>query len=244
MEKQLYETLYKVEENYWWFVGQRTLVNRFLTKYYGSKNNLKILDAGCGTGINLKMFAKFGDVCGIDISDEALNFCALRGGKVKKSNIMAIKFKDKAFDIVAALGIFYHNGVTDEIKGMKEIYRVLKPGGRLIFVDSAMKCLYGKHDIAFHGVRRYSKRDLKSKLEKAGFNVEKISYFNMILFPVIYIYRKLNNIINSKPKSEVSDINHFLNSLLINICRIENIGLKYLNYPFGVNIFAIARKPE
>ena len=246
LDKKIYDTVYKIEDTYWWFVGQRFLVNQFLLKYYNSNKNLTILDAGCGTGINAKMLSKFGKVYGIDISDDALQFCRIRGIiNVKKSNVMNIKFKNNMFDVVAALGIFYHKCVIDDVKGMKEIYRVLKPGGRLFIVDSAMKCLHGKHDLVFHSGRRYSKNELGYKLQKAGFKVEKISYYNTLFFPAIYVYRKLSNLLKSPPKSDINEsINPLLNFLLNIISKIEILGIKYTNYPFGVNIFVVAKKPH
>ena len=244
MDKKIYETLYKTEENYWWFVGQRFFLDMYLTKYYNHKKNLKLLDVGCGTGLNLGMLDDFGTAYGIDISDDALAFCKARGAKnIKKSNVMNIKFKGNMFDVVTSMGVFYHKNVVDDVKAMKEIYRILKPGGRLFFFDCAMMSLYGKHDIAFHGMRRYSKNELKSKLEKSGFVVEKISYINTLFFPLIYIRRKLSNLANSKPKSDVQEkFNPIVNFILKMIYKTEITGLKYVNYPFGVNIFAVARK--
>jgi len=244
MERQLYETLYKVERTYWWFAGQRFLLNNLLQRYYDSKKGLKLLDVGCGTGINMQLLSKFGTAYGIDISDYAIHFCKMRGiKKIKKSNVMNIKFNNNIFDVVTSLGVFYHRNVTDDVKAMKEIYRVLNPGGRFFIFDLAMKCLYGKHDIAFDGIRRYSRRELKLKLEQIGFNVEKISYVNTILFPAVYISRKIGILTKSKPKSEVQDyINPALNSILKVLFKTELNLVNYINYPFGVNIFAVARK--
>jgi SAM-dependent methyltransferase len=138
------------------------------------------------------MLKKYGKAYGIDISDDAIRYCKIRGIKnVKKSNVMNIKFKNDMFDVVTSLGVFYHRNVRDDVRGMKEVHRVLKPGGRLIFFDCAMMCLFGKHDMAFDGARRYSKKELESKLKKAGFKLEEMSYINTLLFPAVFIKRKL-----------------------------------------------------
>ena len=156
---------------------------------------------------------------------------------------MNIKFNSNSFDVVTALGVFYHRNVTNDVKGLKEIYRLLKPSGRFFLMDPAMKCLFGKHDIAFHGIRRYSKEELQSKLEKVGFVVEKISYFNAFLFPFVYLKRKVEKLSKSEPKSEVQEtINPLINSILEGLFKIEIKGLDNINYPFGINIFAVARK--
>ena len=243
MKRQLYENLYKTEDKYWWFVGQRYLLGNFLRKKYGNKK-LQLLDVGCGTGRTLQMLKRFGKACGIDISNDSLDFCKMKKvGNVKKSNVLDIKLKKNTFDVVTSLGVFYHKAVTDDVKGMKEINRVLKPGGRLFFLDCAMMCLYGKHDIAFQGKRRYSVRELRSKLRKAGFIVEKISYINTTLFPFVYIYRKLSKLSKAPPKSEVDEsINPLINGILKALYKFELWLVQYVSFPFGVNIVAIARK--
>ncbi len=246
MNKKLYDLLYNTEEKYWWFIGQRYLVERYLKRYYNSKNNLKLLDVGCGTGATLNLLGKYGKPYGIDISKDAIDYCKIRGfTNVGKSNALNIKFEDDTFDGVTSLGVFYHKSIKDDVKALKEMHRVLKPGGHLIFFDCAMMSLYGKHTIAFDGVRRYSKKELKSKLMKSGFEVEKISYINTFIFPIVFMRRKLEKFSSSKPKSEVSDkINPLLNFLLKTIFKIEIRLIDYAYYPFGVNIMALAKKPS
>ncbi len=245
MDTKEYETSFKVEEKYWWFVGQNQLVEKFLQQFYAENNEKKysFLDVGCGTGITLSTLSKHGKAHGIDIADQAVHFCRKRGFTIKKSDVMDIQFPGQTFDAVTSLGVFYHKGVIDDLKGLEEIYRVLKPGGRIFFLDCAMPCLYGKHDIAFHGVRRYTKKELREKLEKAGFIVERITYYNTLLFPLVYLKRKLEKLSSAPPKSEVSEeINPLINKILTKVYCTELSLLKYMNFPVGVNILAVGRK--
>ena len=250
MDTKEYETSFKVEERYWWFVGQQKLVGKFLQQFYSKKSSLEkkklaFLDVGCGTGITLSLLSKYGKAQGIDVAEQAIYFCRKRGFKIKKSDTMNIQFSDNSFDAVTVLGVFYHKGVFDDHKGFQEILRVLKPGGRVLFLDCAMPCLYGKHDLVFQGIRRYTKKDLQVKLEKAGFKVERISYYNCLFFPLVYIKRKLEKLSSAPPKSEVDEeMNPFLNKILARIYCAELSLLKYINLPVGVNILAIARKKE
>ncbi len=243
MDRSEYETLYAVEEKYWWFCGQRFLLKHLLQKDYGSRRDLRLLDAGCGTGLTLQFLSSFGSVRGVDVAAEALEFCQKRGLQITQGNILQVPFADGSFDVVTALGVFYHKNIPDDVAGFQEIYRVLASGGRFYMTDSAMKCLYGKHDIAFHGLRRYSRRELREKLEKAGFVVEKISYFNMLLFPLVYCKRKLEKWSPALPESEVKqDISPILNWLLKKLYCAELFFVSYFNYPFGINIVAVAKK--
>lgn len=248
MNTKEYETSFKVEEQYWWFVGQQQLVRKFLQQFYSQKlspkkKKLAFLDVGCGTGITLSLLSKYGKAQGIDVAEQAIYFCRKRGFKIKKSDTMNIKFSDNSFDAVTVLGVFYHKGVIDDQKGFREIFRVLKPGGRILFLDCAMPCLYGKHDLVFQGIRRYTKKDLQTKLEKAGFEVERISYYNYLFFPLVYIKRKLEKLSSAPPKSEVNEeLNPILNKILARIYCTELSLLKHVNFPVGVNILAVARK--
>lgn len=244
MDPKLYQTLYNTESTYWWFVGQRFLLKRILQAYYPTKKDLNLLEIGPGAGLNLTVLSEFGTANGIDISDDAIEFCRKRGFTVKKGNALEILFKDNTFDIVTELGVFYHKAVTDDIKAMKEAHRVLKPGGRFIMMDCALMSLYGKHDLAFDGIRRYNTSELKAKLVSAGFTVEKLSYYNTLLFPFIYLKRKLEKLSSAPQKSEVQEsINPIINAILKALYKTELRGIKYVDYPFGVNILAVARKP-
>jgi len=253
MDTKEYETSFKVEEKYWWFVGQKFLVEKFLNQFYSinSENEIKkksskkfsFLDVGCGTGITLSLLSQYGTAQGIDVADQAVYFCRQRGFKITKSDAMNIQFPKEIFDAVTVLGVFYHKGVTDDLQGFKEIFRVLKPGGRIFFLDCATPSLYGKHDLAFHGIRRYTKPELQAKLEKAGFAVERITYYNTLFFPLVWLKRNLEKLSKAPPKSEVSEeMNPILNKILTNIYCAELSLLKYTSFPIGINILAVARK--
>lgn len=240
MKTAAYETLFKLEEKYWWFVGQRFLTEKFLKKHY--QPNQRILDVGCGTGINLKMFSKYGLAEGLDISGEAVLFCKKRGLKIKQGNVLKLPYNNDTFDVVAALGVFYHQAVTDDLEAMKELYRVLKPGGRAYLLDPAMNCLWGKHDEFFQTGRRYTKKDLRIKLRGAGFKIEFLSYINSFVFPLVFLNRKLEKLSNSLPSSEVEEIPSLLNKLLKWSYLFELKNLNSFKLPFGVNIYTVARK--
>ena len=215
---------------------------QFLNYYFPHKANLRILDVGCGTGFNLTMLGRFGSVYGIDISQEAANYCQKRGYQIVTSNVMSMPFSENSFDIVTSLGVFYHKNVKDDLQGMREIFRVLKPGGRLFFFDCAMSCLSGNHDIVFHGGRRYMKSELDRKLSSAGFRIDRLSYVNAILFPLLFIKRRIESICRMTPKSEVIMGNYLINFLLFLLFRLDTIGASRIDYPFGINIVAHARK--
>ena len=87
MEKLIYEEMFKNEGRYWWFVGTRNIIFSQIDCYSKIKCQ-KVLDIGCGTGIVLKRLINYGEVYGIDISEEAVKFCKKRG--IKKTDVTEI----------------------------------------------------------------------------------------------------------------------------------------------------------
>ena len=240
MDLREYQTLYSLEENYWWFVGQRCVVEKFLTSLGASSPHL--LDVGCGTGINLVLLGKYGHAQGVDYAHEAVEFCSQRGLKIVQGNALSLPFKEGMFDAVTALGVFYHKAITDDVVAMKEVYRVLKHGGKFLQLDPAMMCLWGKHDLAFHGVRRYSRKELISKFVFAGFTVERCRYINTAIFPFVWMVRRLGWFSSAKPTSDVQPMNSILNWILTKWYCFEVRLAWYVPLPFGVNVFAVGRK--
>ena len=130
------------------------------------------------------------------------------------------------------------------IKAIKEFYRVLKNNGILILTVPAINFLFGKHDKALHHFRRYSKRELENKIKEIGFKIEKISYWNIFLFPAVFLYRFFAKYISSKKKSDLTP--GFLNRPLLFVLMIEEKLIKHFNFsyfPFlGTSIICVARK--
>src|SRR5882757_6914746 len=86
MEQHTYGIMHEVEGSHWWFVGRRAILEGFLKGIIHNlkSQNPKILDVGCGTGANLEMLSQFGKAEGVDVSDDALEFCRQKGLKVQK----------------------------------------------------------------------------------------------------------------------------------------------------------------
>ena len=245
MEKIEYKKMYHLEQNHWWFLGKKKIVFSMLDKYLKKNRNLKILDIGCGTGAVMKNLQKYGEVYGIDSSNDAIEFCKKRGLKnVKVGNAMNLPFSNNTFDLITCLDVLYHKGISNDNVVIKEMFRVCKKGGISLITDAACMALRSKHDTALHTRERYYKKKLKAKVKKEGFLIKKISYFNFFLFPLIFIIRKLDNFINKKQniKSNIKKTFFIINYILFSILAIESLLLKFINFPFGVSILCVAKK--
>src|ERR1043166_7262238 len=203
MQQHTYSIMYQVEERHWWFVGRRKIIEAFVEKLCRDigKRRPRILDVGCGTGANLQMLAKFGVAEGVDVSKEALEFCRARGlAKVRQGAAEALPFEDASFDVVTGLDVVEH--LDDDVAGLKEMRRVLRPGGRALLFVPAFMFLWGVQDDVSHHRRRYTLPDLKARLAEAGLSVERATYANITFFLPILLGRVIMRLTGARPASE------------------------------------------
>src|SRR2546423_6006091 len=174
MQQHTYSIMYQVEEQHWWFLGRRKIIERFVAAACRDLGKLKprILDVGCGTGANLQMLAQHGAAEGVDVSSEALEFCRARGlSKVKEGAAEALPYEDGSFDLVTGLDVVEH--LDDDIAGLKEMRRVLRPRGRALLFVPAFMFLWGVQDDVSNHRRRYTLSTLRKSIEQAGLRIER-----------------------------------------------------------------------
>ena len=245
MEPEEYQKNYDLEDWHWWFVGRQNMVRSLLQKFVGIEGSQRILDVGCGTGGMTKFLGQYGTVMGMDISEIALGFCKKRElDDLFRASALKLPFADSSFDLVTAFDVVYHKWVEDDLEALKEFYRVCKDNGLLLITACAFDFLRGEHDVAVHGARRYTRRELVGKLERAGFEVEKASYANAFLFPLVLASRLWERVRRSqgRGKSDLGLVNRYLNKVLTWIYTGEASMFKGFNLPFGSSVICVASK--
>jgi ubiquinone/menaquinone biosynthesis C-methylase UbiE len=244
MQQHTYAIMDEVESSHWWFVGRRAILDSFLeqicSRLQPSDFRLKILDVGCGTGANLEMLAQYGDAEGVDVSDDALEFCRRKGLRVKKGLAERLPYEDGAFDITTALDVIEH--LDDDVAGLKEMYRVTRSGGYSLFFVPAFMWLWGVQDDISHHRIRYTRRQIVEHIERAGYQVERATYANWTFFAPILGGRVIMKITGLKPTSENNINVSALNGFFGKIFSAERFWLRNFNFPFGVSIVVVANK--
>jgi len=236
-----YARMYDAEERQWWYAGMRAITLALLSRALPRGRSLRLLDAGCGTGNNLKHFAALGRAVGVDLSPEALRFCAERGVTVARASLLALPFADGTFDCVTSFDVLYHRWVEDDRVAVRELARVLGPGGVLLVRVPALKMLWGAHDEAVLSRHRYTKGEVRTLLQDAGLTVERASYANSFLFPVIAARRTLYRL-TGRHGSDVGFLPAPLELAFGALMRLEARLIPRVPLPIGASVFALARK--
>jgi SAM-dependent methyltransferase len=251
-----YRVMFDVEDEHWWFVGRRAIVLAQIEDALGPRaadpqalklpaapgaRSLRVLDIGCGTGANLDHLARYGAVQGIDVSALALDFCRRRGHRrVMCASATELPFASASFDLVTALDVIEH--LDDDLRGLGEIRRVLRPGAPAVIFVPAFQALWGPNDDQSGHRRRYRRAELCARVETAGLRVERISYANVGMFLPIWLGRRLLNAVGRRAQAE-NRINHpLINRLLARVFASEAGWLRRHTLPFGVSIVCVARK--
>src|ERR1044071_2175485 len=242
MLEHTYRSLFRVEQSHWWHIGRRRILSGFVEEICRKVTDRRprILDVGCGTGANLLMLSKYGDAEGVDISEDALAFCRERGlDKVKLGAAEELPYEDGTFDLVTAFDVVEH--MDNDLAGLKEMRRVLRPGGRVLLFVPTFMFLWGLQDDVSHHRRRYRLSQLRRVLERAGFEIERSTYANITFFLPILLVRKLMQLTGIKAESENNINVPAFNGALGRLFGAESWFLRRMNLPFGVSGLCVAK---
>jgi SAM-dependent methyltransferase len=247
MEPDEYKRMYYAENEHWWYLGMEAITRAVLNRFIPPQQNLKILDAGCGTGAAMsKYLAGYGTVTGFDISPLALNYCRARNlMPLILASVMEIPIQSGHFNLVTSFDVLYECAVTDHSIALDEFFRVLRPGGHLLLRLPAYNWLRGQHDLATHTARRYTVSRVTRLLSDSGFHPLHITYANTFLFPLVAAKRFLERIWLPAPNSSDLSVDvGALNSLFKQILNSEAPLAARGGLPFGLSIIALGQKPK
>ncbi|MGQ9462106.1 MAG: class I SAM-dependent methyltransferase [Candidatus Fervidibacter sp.] len=236
----------RLEDRYWWFIGRRFIVMMLIQRFWKPKSNpALILDLGCGTGGSFSLLRNFGVVVGLDNSRLALSHARKRGMKhLTLGDALSLPFIDNSFDLVAILDVLEH--LEDDCQALKEIWRVLKPEGKVVFTVPAFMSLWSVHDIALAHKRRYLWNEIHDRVVQSGLKLLHLSYAICPLLPIVFVFRKIQNSLmrNKKPATALIELPSPLNRLLIALLKLEAALIPLVRLPFGVSLVGIAEKQQ
>lgn len=244
MEKIEYTTMAAVELRHWWYGGMRALSAALLDPLYNGRRDVRILDAGCGTGGDALFLGRYGHVVGLDYAAEAAAIIGDRlPGRFARGSVLQLPFASQSFDLVTSYDVLYHAGVPDEASALAEVSRVLCPAGHLLLRLPAYEWLRSHHDRQVHTRRRYSASDVATMLHNAGFQLIHLSYVLTLLFPLPAAARLLERLRPAPTQASAmglppAPLNHALRMpMALEAAWLRRGG----TFPFGLSIMALAR---
>lgn len=243
MDQALYQDYSELEKNYWWFVARRRILADFFQRYIQKKHGPQhILDIGAGTGAQRDIFGSSADVIGLEKETEALSLNTSHEHLVQ-ANAECLPFVDRSFDVISGLDIIEH--LEDDLTALEEMLRICKPGGHLLLTVPAFPFLWSHHDEMSHHKRRYLKRELRDLIQQSGWQIQRLTYFNTLLFPAITLLKVLSPRTRPQERS-ISDIRYplpsWLNHLLERVFSAEKWWLRFANFTLGVSLLCVAKR--
>ncbi|MBC7595562.1 MAG: class I SAM-dependent methyltransferase [Kineosporiaceae bacterium] len=184
----------EIEENHWWFRERRALIAREL-------KNLPTgcaLDIGAAAGRNTTVLEEAGwQSFALEYDESGAALAKSRGINVMRGDATRLPVPDNHFDLAISYDVLEH--IADDVAVVEEIKRVLKPGGHVLIAVPADPRLWSEHDVAVSHLRRYTRESLSKLFEEAGFVIEEVKSWNVLLRPVVAWKRR-------RPSNTGSDI--------------------------------------
>ena len=239
MDRIVYDRMAAHDSTHWWYRARRDILADFLTREGNLPKDARILEIGCGTGHNLPMLSRFGQVDAIEIDPAARDIAAERLGKpVSDAPLPQLpEIERGAYDLIAVLDVVEH--IEDDVAALTAMRDCLKPGGKILITVPAHQWMWSAHDVVNHHHRRYSKATLRRAIIAAGLSSAKLGYFNSLLFPLAAAARVAGRLAG-RDDSDDSPPPKLLNALFEHIFRLERHLIGRVPMSPGVSIIALA----
>ena len=238
MERVVYQQMAELDDRHWWYRARRRILAELIRREVRLPADGRILEIGCGTGHNLPMLSGFDHVDGLELDDEAAALSEKRLGRgIIRSPLPELDGVSNDYDLIGAFDVIEH--IEDDRAALAAIATKLKPGGKFMMTVPAHPWMWTAHDVANHHKRRYSKRSLRALVEGSPMRLQKIGYFNSLLFPVAVAERTVSKL-RGKDDGDVSLPPALLNRTLEAVFASERYLVGRLPLPPGLSLFAVA----
>jgi ubiquinone/menaquinone biosynthesis C-methylase UbiE len=245
---RLLEMTARAEREHFWFHGFRRFVRPLLAQAARDVEGRIpwILDCGCGTGNNLQMIRQYGRAYGIDLTYSGLAYA--RGHRerlIAQASATALPFPDRVFDIVTSFDVIYALDDAGAATALKEMYRVMRPGGYLVLNVAALPLLRGNHSVLGGEVQRYTRRSLRRHFEQAGFSVKRLTYTNASILPLVAGVRFGQRLFGHRESTrEISVPAGPVNTALTALLAVEAAIVRRVDMPIGSSLLGLAARPD
>jgi SAM-dependent methyltransferase len=250
-----FDKIFSLEEKNFWFRSRNRIIRFLFEKYLGISRPASVLEIGVGTGYVLEELSRIKNyrVFGAELHLDGLKYARNRLPNVEFVQLDATQMPYREeFDAIGAFDVLEH--IQEDAKVMESVGRSLKTNGLFFITAPQYKWFWSKQDEGAYHKRRYSKKEMRSKLETAGFQIEFMGSYVSILFPVMALVRlPILKKYPSKPGATCQikadyDFDELrmppaVDWLFEYIMRAEEFLLRRgFRFPFGGSLAIVARK--
>jgi SAM-dependent methyltransferase len=240
------------EDQHWWFATRTWSLLNLLDPNI-SRRDGDVLDIGCGAGNMIHHLSRYGRVKGTEVDACPVAMAQARGYDVRQGDATrGIPFPDASFDLVTALDVIEH--VDEDEAILREAYRVLRPHGTLAISTPAFQWLWSYNDVLNGHKHRYTPRELRERVERAGFRIRRLTFGFFLVFPMSAPLILLRNRLGAKKdlsshhfdqdayQVEMEPVSPGLNTLLRGVGRVEAAMVARVNFPIGTSLMCVSEK--
>lgn len=239
MERVVYEQMAELDDRHWWYRARREIIADLIRREVKPPANASILEIGCGTGHNLAMLSGFGHIDGLELDEEARALSEKRLGRpIMSSPLPELEeVPDRQYDLIGAFDVIEH--IDDDAAAIASIATKLKPTGKFVMTVPAHQWMWSAHDVVNHHKRRYSKDGLKQLIARSPLKLDRLGYFNSLLFPLAVLERASSKL-RGKEDADVKLPPAPLNAAFEKVFGAERYLVGRLPLPPGLSLFAVA----
>jgi ubiquinone/menaquinone biosynthesis C-methylase UbiE len=227
------------EEAHWWYGATRALLRDVLGPHLAPGG--RFLDAGCGTGSAGAWLNEIGRVAGVDREPLALELYRERHPEAAlvTGDVTRLPFATGSFDALLCVTVLIHRSVTDVAAAVRELARVVRPGGTLALLEPGVRRLRRAHDRETHSVRRFSRRELAGVVGASGCDVVRATGAYSFLVPPAAVKAVLER---GRTASDLARQEGGLGGALPRLAALERRWLARHDLPFGLSLVVVATK--
>jgi SAM-dependent methyltransferase len=237
-----FEDLLTVESRHFWFGARNQLITWALRRFFPDAGTF--LEVGCGTGQVLRALAQAVPslrLTGVEGSLTGLRFLVGRVPQLEaiQATATALPYESE-FDVVGAFDVLEH--LPDDAAAMREIARSVKPGGGVLLTVPQHPRLWSSLDRYAGHQRRYTRRDLISRVRNAGLDVLFVTSFVSFLLPALFLSRmtQQSEVVDPLQEFRISPAVNAFGRMTMAIerrCIVSGISL-----PAGGSLLVVARR--
>jgi SAM-dependent methyltransferase len=248
MKREYADHYSALEQHHWWFRARRKILRDLLALEIGWRDGMQVLEIGVGPGENLyTLYPANISLMGMEPDPNNVQVAQQRGPiPVYAGTIEDLPppIRETTFDAIGLFDVLEH--IKDDEAALCILRDRLKPGGKLVLAVPTYQWMWGLQDEVSLHYRRYTRAELCNKLRDAGFRIQRATYFNTFLFPMIAVFRLAGKLMPASKRSAQSDFDYSagpINELFCAVFGFERHLLRVMNFPFGVSAFVIAEAP-